>query len=422
MTGWLIRAVRLAAGKKAWAALAVPALALTACGGSATSTSKAPVTFGALIPLTGGASNFGQGYEMAAVAASDYINAHGGVLGRRLNLVVADDQTDPVDAVAALRRLELQSPSFIVGPPAPTIPATVNLFDPAHIVDFPIGGITTLDNNTRKYVWRSGFSDNTLSAAMAAYALHQGYSHCGLLFESVVGSLSEVPPLVAAYTAHGGQITKQVTIAANQNSYAAELESLFQTKPDCVLWSADATTSATLFADIKELGFGTVPFIGDDYGATPEIGQEIGYSFASKWVTGIISAAPSGPAYTTYLKAWEAAYPGSVPRDLGNNVWDSVTIAALAMSYAHSSNPSVWVNDITKVTNPPGAACFTYPTCVALLNAGKKINYSGASGPDDYNSNHNLFGAWSVARFSAAGVLTTIYTVSAKQIAAYARG
>jgi len=134
-----------------------------------------------------------------------------------------------------------------------------------------------------------------------------------------------------------------------------------------------------------------------------------------------VSAAPSGLAYSTYLKAWQQAYPGSLPRDLGNNVWDSVMIASLAMTYAHSTNPTVWVHDIMKVTNPPGTVCYTYPTCVALLKAGKKINYDGASGPDNYNRNHNLFGAWSVARFSTSGVLQTVYTVSAAKIAAYAK-
>ena len=55
------------------------------------------------------------------------------------------------------------------------------------------------------------------------------------------------------------------------------------------------------------------------------------------------------------------------------------------MTYAKSTDPKVWVNDILKVSNPPGVQCYTYATCVTLLKAGKKINYQGASGTDDFN-------------------------------------
>ena len=57
---------------------------------------------------------------------------------------------------------------------------------------------------------------------------------------------------------------------------------------------------------------------------------------------------------------------------------------------------------------------------MAALKAGKKINYDGASGKDDYNQYHNVAGSWDVVQFDPAGsMLHTVSTVSEDQIAAW---
>lgn len=64
-----------------------------------------PLKIGALVPLTGAEASFGhstrQGYELAVAEQ----NARGGVLGRRIRLVLADDQGDPAEGAAGCTRL-----------------------------------------------------------------------------------------------------------------------------------------------------------------------------------------------------------------------------------------------------------------------------------------------------------------------------
>ena len=43
------------------------------------------------------------------------------------------------------------------------------------------------------------------------------------------------------------------------------------------------------------------------------------------------------------------------------------------------------------VANPPGTPCYTYPTCLSLLKAGKKIDCEGVSGNLDRNQHNNTF-------------------------------
>ena len=66
-----------------------------------------PITIAAHIPLTGPSSELGQGFDYGARLALQEINAHGGVNGRELKLVEADDQSTPNGAVTAVQRLTL---------------------------------------------------------------------------------------------------------------------------------------------------------------------------------------------------------------------------------------------------------------------------------------------------------------------------
>ena len=70
------------------------------------------------------------------------------------------------------------------------------------------------------------------------------------------------------------------------------------------------------------------------------------------------------------------------------------------------------------MTNPPGTACYTYKSCLSLINAGKKINYEGASGDLDYNKYNNTFGPYGAFQASTAGIEQQVYVMSADALAA----
>ncbi len=64
-----------------------------------------PIKIGASISLTGVAADFGQMSKKAMELAVEEINAKVGVDGRKVELYIEDDQTDPKSAVSAYRKL-----------------------------------------------------------------------------------------------------------------------------------------------------------------------------------------------------------------------------------------------------------------------------------------------------------------------------
>jgi ABC-type branched-subunit amino acid transport system substrate-binding protein len=91
-------------------------LALVAAGTSSASNvpgvTKHSITFGTHQPLTGLAA---PGYSEIAPASQaffDYVNAHGGVYGRKIHLIVKDDGYNPANTVSVVHQLVLQNNVF----------------------------------------------------------------------------------------------------------------------------------------------------------------------------------------------------------------------------------------------------------------------------------------------------------------------
>jgi branched-chain amino acid transport system substrate-binding protein len=64
-----------------------------------------PIKIGQVIPITGEAAESGRYHKQGAELAAEKINAAGGIKGRKITIVLEDDQTTNPGAVAALQKL-----------------------------------------------------------------------------------------------------------------------------------------------------------------------------------------------------------------------------------------------------------------------------------------------------------------------------
>ena len=128
----------------------------------------------------------------------------------------------------------------------------------------------------------------------------------------------------------------------------------------------------------------------------------------------------TGAASSAFLDLFNKLNPSQKsagPLANSNYAYDAVISLALADQYAKTTDGTTVAHDMTKVTNPPGTACFTYASCLNLLKAGTKINYEGASGSLDYNQYNNTFGPYGAFQSTAAGVEQQVYVMSAAALA-----
>ncbi len=83
----------------------VVVLAALALLGAGPAVAQAPVRIGVIQPLSGPVAASGNYVRMGAEIARDWINARGGVLGRKVELVIEDNKSDPKEAASAAEKL-----------------------------------------------------------------------------------------------------------------------------------------------------------------------------------------------------------------------------------------------------------------------------------------------------------------------------
>ena len=85
-----------------------------------------PIKIGTLTPLTGAGGPYGPPMVKAVNAVVEQVNAAGGVLGRKIEIVSEDDQTNPEAGVRAAHKLiDVDKVSAIVGPWASAVTTAV---------------------------------------------------------------------------------------------------------------------------------------------------------------------------------------------------------------------------------------------------------------------------------------------------------
>ncbi len=223
-------------------ALLAVALAIAGCGSSSSGSSTpgvtaTSITFGTHQPLTGPAA---PGYSEIAPASQaffDYVNAHGGVNGRKVHLVIKDDAYNPTNTVTVVHQLVLQNNVFGIfeGLGTPTHTKVVGFLNSSKVPDmFVASGCPCWDNGTAQpytYGWQPNY---TIEGKILGQYIKQHFAgqKVGVLYQDddfgqggLAGIEAEVPAadIVAKQPYQSGVTTLAPQVTALKASKAAVL-------------------------------------------------------------------------------------------------------------------------------------------------------------------------------------------------------
>ncbi|HVV07659.1 ABC transporter substrate-binding protein [Amycolatopsis sp.] len=145
-------------------------LTLTACGGGGGGGESTPgvtgtsVSIGSTLPLTGAAAPGYSEQGPAAKAFFDYINANGGINGRKIDYKYLDDGYNPANTVTLTKQLVLQDNVFAVlgALGTPTHTKVVDFLNSSRVPDlFVASGCTCWDNpkdHPYTYGWQPDYT------------------------------------------------------------------------------------------------------------------------------------------------------------------------------------------------------------------------------------------------------------------------
>ena len=412
-------------------------LALVACGGGGGTSSGPPtqtgdLALGVIAPFTGPAAEFGTLLTAPCLAATDLINADGGVMGHKVNCTSIDDTGDAADAVPNVTKAIATTTNldWAIGLESNTAATTVPIVNGAKIPFFTTNGLTAFTKNNYDYYYRMTPGDDANGAAFAVWAVQQGYKKIAIVFQNNIGSEGNLPGLQAAMPKLGGSIAINLTIPADAASYSSDVARVIQASPDVLIWSADPQTTATFMANYKQLNNGNLPpMVTATDSLTPDFFNAVTKTVGVDYVTSKIWLVGSyfdqtTPAFNTY-KAALLANPKThdiapVLSTVGPpaGAYDGINIMALAMIEAKTTIGSYYNKYILDVVKAKSGATVVsnFADGAAALKAGKQIQYVGVLGQPTFDKYHNSAGEFDANKFNADGSATEVGKISGAQV------
>jgi urea transport system substrate-binding protein len=308
-------------------------------GSSGAKTSSEPIKVGTILSLTGPINIYGKPmYDATRLAVKD-INAHGGVLGRQLQLKFYDDQSDVAKDTLYANKLALQDkPAVVFGSiTSASREAMRPVFARYKLLFF------------HEILWEGGICDrNTVGTgaeptqqlqALIPYALKEyGKKLYVIAADYGYGQISAKWVKDIA-TKAGGQVIAEKFVPLEQTTFGSLISDIQSKRPDAVVSLLVGGNHLSFYRAFASAGLaGKLPIVSSTFGLGND--QLAVPASASK---GLVVAFPyfqelENPENQAFLKLWHDTYGanyGYVP-DTAVSVWNAWHLWAAAAKKAGS--------------------------------------------------------------------------------------
>lgn len=370
----------LAALTAAVATLAVPTLAAAQDGS---------IRIGLLAPLTGTGGPYGQEEEQAARAAVKIINDAGGVLGRKLELVVADDESQPTSGVAAARKLiDVDKVVSIGGVWSSAVALAIKPIALEKGVLLSVVGsadeITQGDN--KNLVWRFQTNGKSWGEGFAKAMVKDGVKTASILVLQTPFTQSTIQPFRKAFTDAGGKVLDEVSFNAGQPAYRTEVERIFASKPDAVFVAAYINELGAIAKEAFRSGYESKIYaFGNAAGSNGQFVKNVGANVAEGVVWTQQVPVGKSVAYSRYLK--EIGKPDGTIMTFGSQVFDQIVLTALAIEKAKSTDATRFGPEFPSLVNGNAASLGDPAEALKAVREGTPFRYAGAASDFKFASN-----------------------------------
>jgi branched-chain amino acid transport system substrate-binding protein len=214
-------------------------IGISSSAGASNSENAKPVVLGIVYDGTGSFASSSLGLEIGVQAWAKWVNAHGGIAGRKVTIMAENDGSDPTTALADTRNIISSGAAGIVVATGEGSVLT-SAIDTAKIP--AVGGIQdALSWGTDANFFASGTTPVDYAASATDLGLPKD-KKLGVFYCAESSSCSLTLPLFkAGITAGGGTYAGQWSVSATAASYTAQCLAAQSAGADAILWNVPAT-------------------------------------------------------------------------------------------------------------------------------------------------------------------------------------
>lgn len=309
--------------------------------------------------LTGATATFGISCDEGVRLALDQINAQGGVLGRKVKVVVEDDQSKPEEAVNAVNKLVNQDKAVaVLGEVASTRSlAGASICQRGHVPMLSPASTNPKVTKVGNYIFRVCFTDTFQGAAMARFAMNDLKLKRFAVFYDVKQDYSTGlhEYFSEAVKKAGGQIVADESYSGDDIDFRPQLTKIKGSHPDAIYVPGYYTEVGSICKQARDLGI-TVPLLGGDGWDSDRTYATGGDAVNGCYFTNHYSADQDRPEVKQFVEAYKKKYNGKTPDAMAILGYDAMRLMCDAISRAKSTQDKDLRDALAATKNFPGAS------------------------------------------------------------------
>jgi branched-chain amino acid transport system substrate-binding protein len=315
---------------------------LSGCGQSG-STGGDTIKVGEFASLTGKDATFGISSHEGTLLAIEQINAAGGVLGKKLDLITEDDQCKAGEAATVVNKLiSRDNVVAVLGEVASSRSLEAAPICQQNKVPMISPSSTNPDvTKTGDYIFRVCFIDPFQGTVMANFATKTLKLKRVAVFTDVKSDYSKglAKFFKERFTANGGEIVTELDYNGGDKDFKAQLTAIKAADPEGVFVPGYYTECALICVQAKQLGL-NVPLFGGDGWESEKLFEIGGDAVEGNYLSTHYSPAASGTELSTkFVEDYKKRWNGKTPDALAACGYDSALVLADAMKRAGSTDP-----------------------------------------------------------------------------------
>jgi branched-chain amino acid transport system substrate-binding protein len=318
----------------------VLSLALIGCKKSADQGSGDTIKVGEFASMTGSEATFGQSSHKGTQMAVDDLNAAGGVLGKKIELLTEDDQSQAGQPATVVRKLiSRDNVVAILG----EVASSKSLEAAPICQESKIPMISPASTNpkvteTGDYVFRVCFIDPFQGTVMANFALKTLKLKSVAVLTDVKSdySLGLAKFFKEGFTAGGGKIVAEQNYSGGDKDFNAELTAIKGMNPDGIFVPGYYTEVGLISRQARQLGI-NVPLFGGDGWESSSLVPIGGTALEGNYFSTHYSPEDTSPAVQNFVKAFKDKYH-ETPDAMAALGYDSAMILADAIKRAGTTD------------------------------------------------------------------------------------
>lgn len=343
------------------------------CGGGEKKADTIKV--GANLEMTGGSASYGISSKNAIELAFKEINEKGGINGKQLELVVADNKSEAAEATNAMQKLVSQDNVVaVIGPnlsssviAASAINNSAKVLDIAPMATNPYVTVDQASGKTKDFNYRTCFIDPFQGTVMAKFATAElGVGNAAVLIDNSSDYAKGLAQFFKEnFVKEGGAVTAEESYLQKDTDFKATLTKIKANNPDFLYVPGYYQEVGLIVKQARELGM-NMPIAGGDGWDSAKMPEIAGAAALNNtYFSSLYSPEDSSDINKNFVAAYEKAY-GQKPDVFAALSYDSALLVAEAIKNAGSTEPA------------------------KISEAMAKINgFSGVSGSVTFDDKHN---------------------------------